>query len=197
MKKALMLIAGVAFLICAVGSAQASLIGDEVSLTHYISTAAGTSTGTNLTVVDGSADAWAATIGSSTYYNVNLNASDAYFDFTRNMTYGYAFNGFILDGVADTVTGVSIDTAKTNLVGFDMSRVSFTADSVTVNFAGLYANTNSELGLVFELAAATGGGTGIETNNDKPAMHNPVPAPILLLGTGLAGLAGFRRKNKK
>lgn len=28
------------------------------------------------------------------------------------------------------------------------------------------------------------------------AMHNPIPAPILLLGSGLVGLAGFRRRKK-
>ena len=37
----------------------------------------------------------------------------------------------------------------------------------------------------------TGGGTG-----GGNTMANPVPAPILLLGTGLVGLAGFRRKKK-
>jgi len=33
--------------------------------------------------------------------------------------------------------------------------------------------------------------SGTITNNASPT---PIPAPVLLLGTGLIGLAGFRRK---
>lgn len=54
------------------------------------------------------------------------------------------------------------------------------------------------LGQSLAIGLAIKGGTQINLDNVSVAsMANPIPMPILLLGTGLVGLVGFRRKLKK
>lgn len=69
------------------------------------------------------------------------------------------------------------------------------------SFSGYYIDTNiADVNYTFANGtfALDISGTSINTDSYLTAtMHNPIPAPILLLGTGLIGLAGFRRKVKK
>ena len=93
-----------------------------------------------------------------------------------------AFNGFVVTDVFTGIaafTGLSINGA-TNMAGFDATRISFTADTISVNWQGLSFNANTIVSL------------------DINAARAPVPEPttLALFGLGLAGL-GFARRRKK
>jgi hypothetical protein len=68
------------------------------------------------------------------------------------------------------------------MVGFDASRVSFTEDSVSVNWESLSFNSETEFSFTFE----TTGGNSVST-----------PEPGTLAALGLAGLAGLLTKKKR
>ncbi|MFT3685978.1 MAG: hypothetical protein QM783_13835 [Phycisphaerales bacterium] len=85
------------------------------------------------------------------------------------------FNGIIWSDLTNNlpaITGVTVDPA-TNWVGFDASRVSWTADSFSVNLQGL--NTNSQWTIVLNVAT-------------------PTPGAAAVLGLG--GLASVRRRRR-
>ena len=90
------------------------------------------------------------------------------------------FNGWVFSdldwGVAGEIIGVSLDT---NIDGLDLNRVSYTADSVSINLQGLGGDLRREFA---------------ELTLD--VRHVPDPATLALFGIGLAGL-GFARRKKK
>ena len=98
------------------------------------------------------------------------------FDFTS--TTGFvsgSFNGFRITDYTGTVadfTDVSINSI-TNMLGFDASRISFTADTIDINFASLNFTADTFAG--FDIASV------------------PEPSIIWLLGSGVL-LMGFARR---
>jgi hypothetical protein len=127
------------------------------------------------------------TVGTSapiSYYGLGTySAGDT--TFIINMSSGStwtnaSFNGFALRdtyGVAAAFTSVSIDPS-TNYAGFDASRLSFDADTVSVNLQGLQVD-----GLIV-----------ININGATGAVPEPQSWAMLIAGFGLVGAAARRRR---
>ncbi len=113
----------------------------------------------------------------------NIDISDTNIFVTYNSSgtwYTVPFNGFDLFDSAGTVpaiTGVTIN-GVTNLGGLTASRVTFDADNVFVNWNGLSFNPQTVVSLDVQFA---------------PANAVPIPSGLLMLGTGIASLAGLGR----
>ena len=85
-------------------------------------------------------------------------------------------NGILFTETMDTITSVTIDSL-TNMSGFSMSNITFTNDRIAINWSGLSFDPDT-------LVVLNVGGSA-------PV---PEPATMLLLGSGLFGLAGVGRK---
>jgi len=84
-----------------------------------------------------------------------------------------------MNNTIDAITGVTID-ALSNYAGLDMSRISFTENSIAINFQGL--PTDHQPGLAkFNVSFGT-----------------PIPEPstFLLVGAGLVGVGLLRKRFK-
>ena len=97
------------------------------------------------------------------------------------------YNGIQLTEVGlspATITGVAIDPA-TNIAGFGLAQVSFTANNIILNLAGLSFPSNA----VFAVDL---------TFNDS-IIGAPEPSSVSLLGIGLAMVvfAGYRRRKTR
>ena len=93
------------------------------------------------------------------------------------------FNGFVVFDDTNTVgaiTGVSINGA-TNMSGFDMSRISFDADHIFVNWQGLALNQ----GTVVSLDISSSGGAV------------PEPASWALMLGGFGAIGGAMRSRRR
>jgi hypothetical protein len=91
-----------------------------------------------------------------------------------------SFNGWVLtDTTSSPITSVTIDGA-TNMAGFGPSNVSFTGNTVTVNWSGLRFD----------------GSTVVQLELNGGAV--PEPASLALFGLGLTGIAAalWRRSRK-
>ena len=177
------------------GSSSATLIGDTVNIGNYLNSQPDANAGP---VTIGSGIDWVYVDSmNNTFYTLDIEDYTADVDFIRAATYfnnAYSFNGLKITGFDSTLNGV---TVTTNLTGWDSdTMMEFGADYVTFNFTGLVAYNSDTFSAALDFGQIIQGGeTAVETGGNT--MANPIPAPILLLGTGLVGLAGFRRRIKK
>jgi hypothetical protein len=112
----------------------------------------------------------------------NLTVSFADNGFGAATWSSYPFNGFaVFDDTnsAGAITGVSIN-ALTNMGGFDMSRISFDADHIFVNWQGLSFNA----GTVVSLDLNGGGAV-------------PEPASWAMMLGGFGAIGGAMRSRRK
>ena len=94
-----------------------------------------------------------------------------------------AFNGFRLSDTNNTIAdivGFSIGEITGNVVGFDASDLSFNSGAVLANFSAVTFEQGSTVRLDVEFAESI-----------------PEPGTLLLLCTGIAGLAGYGIRRRK
>jgi len=92
-----------------------------------------------------------------------------------------SFNGFHvfdMNGTIPAFTSISINPA-TNMSGLDASRITFDAENIYVNWNDLFFAPSTIVSL------------------DINSQTVPEPSAMLLLGSGLIGLVGLRRRLKK
>lgn len=160
-------------------TAHATLVGDTITVTHRFPNL-GTVDSTlaaNLVVQAGNGDA----VNYFTFYSVNPEASSIKVVFLTSAGWTpAAFNGLVVSGINDTITSLSVST---NLVGWDNSRISFDAHSVSANWQNLDFSSNSFFDVFFEL-------NGIPGGNSTPDSGTTAA----MLGLAILGLAAIRRR---
>jgi hypothetical protein len=111
--------------------------------------------------------------------NVDVSDTNVFVTYNSGGTWTTtSFNGFhIFDlfGSIPDFTGVSINAA-TNLTGFGDARITFDADNIWVDWNGLSFDSETIVSLDVEAV--------------------PEPGTLLLLGTGIAGLAARSRRRR-
>ena len=164
-------------------SAQASLIGDQVEIQWYYpdtATPVAPSFGP-FTVQAGTADQQVETT-QDIYFNVEASSLHIEFD-PANGPIAWldaVFNGPVfqdLDYLGAPGSVISAVSVASSVTGFSSDRVSFGDDFVAVNFAGL---------------VHTGGQVDIDLT-----FAVPEPSTLLLMGMGVAVLAGLRWRVRK
>lgn len=112
---------------------------------------------------------------------LDLSDSNIYVDYTNSSGWNpAAFNGFIITDIFNSIadfTGVTINAA-TNLVGFDLSRITFDGNHIWVNWQGLSFDANTVVSL------------------DINGGEVPEPESLALLGLGVLIMVGSLKKRK-
>jgi hypothetical protein len=124
---------------------------------------------------------WSSNLFSIVANNSSITISGSSLNTSGSSFFTGSFNGWIFTDVSesiDDITGVTIDST-TSLTGFDSSNISFTQNSISLNFAGI---TYSDL--------------FVKVNVDFGSTRSAVPEPsiIALFGLGLAGLGLAHRR---
>jgi hypothetical protein len=168
------------------GSASAaSLIGQTIKV-DYLFPNVNSIVDSKVTTV--TADSSDTVIFSS---GVNFDPNAQGFSITNLLASGFSsatFNGIKTSnlnfGDGSFITGVFIDSKTGIFTPFDPSRISFTNDSVSLNFESLPFTTGSDLGNLR---------IGLQTSS------RPVPVPGAVFGVVIAGgaLVARQRKNAK
>ncbi|MCB1669106.1 MAG: PEP-CTERM sorting domain-containing protein [Porticoccaceae bacterium] len=156
-------------------SANASFIGAELQARYLFPDAGSQFSNTEtFTVVDPGVEVSFFPDGDPRT-NLDFSATNLFVTYNSSSSWTTAaFNGFIVEdinNVLDDIVGVSLNAA-TNMAGLDLSRISFTADSFSVNWNGLAFNTSTVVSLDFQFGS----------------QEVPEPAILWLFGLGLLGL---------
>lgn len=115
--------------------------------------------------------------------DIDISNDIIYFDYSdagSGWFAGGTFNGYVFTDLNDSITDiidVQIDEAITT-IGIDSSRIFFNENQIIVNVEDLYHNSSSRISLDVDFAPV------------------PVPGAVWLLGSGLLGLVGLKRRNK-
>jgi hypothetical protein len=116
---------------------------------------------------------------------MDISANDIFIDFLSQGSFNAAaFNGFVLSDLTDNlpaITGVTINPA-TNMAGFGNSNVSFTGDSILVNWADLAFNAGTVVSLNVTFA--------------QPAVPEPATWAMMLVGLGAIGCTMRLRRRR-
>ena len=101
----------------------------------------------------------------------------------------YSFNGLKIANISSS-SGAPIQSVavSTDVVGWDASRLSFTADSVAFDWRGLSMTKSTSFDASLTFASGPGGGDPVSV---------PEPTTLLLLGSGIAGLALARSRRAR
>jgi hypothetical protein len=122
-----------------------------------------------------------ATLYGENLFNLDVSAASILVSFRAVTGWsGAAFNGFVLadaKGTVAPIAGVAVNAAVTTVPGFDASRVTFDADTVSLNWQGLDTSPGNQILLDVTFAGPT-----------PPA--TAVPLPRAAAG-GLALLGGL------
>lgn len=160
-------------------SASASLIGDSVDAS-FTGGQAFISPGT---AVVGAGNEFEVILVSNTLLTIDV--ADASIAITSNARFPFGTDTLVisdLDWVGDPgrIVGVSLDLSSDQIRGFELGKISFTDDSVTVDFTSIF----------FGSAGLT---ATINLEVDHGAIAVSEPFGIALLGLGLLGLGVARR----
>jgi len=188
MKRIFLCVMLILSLVCALPVQAALLEGNTVRWT-YIYPEQGTISDTRDVVVGAGTEItnW------HDYFSVNFSDTNIYIPYTWPDWYDISwddvsFNGFgvsDLNGTIPDITSVTVNPL-TNLVGLDASRIAFDANNIYVNWHGLPFDSRTIVSLDI---------TGAQRVPD--GLNTPLPAAVWLLGSGLIGLIGIRRRLNK
>jgi PEP-CTERM motif len=124
----------------------------------------------------------------------DIDVADTTIQFTGAVSGSFSpasFNGFVFTdslNSIDDILGVSIQS-QTGYTDFDAADISFTANSISVNFQGatsIDGADGNQVTLSVRFADGNGGNGG----------QVPEPATLALLSIGIAGLAFMRRRKR-
>ncbi|GGD98290.1 hypothetical protein GCM10011529_00410 [Polymorphobacter glacialis] len=162
-----------ALALVATPAAAATLLGQTVGIQYIFpnTTTVYSDLGTNLVGTDGPTDG----IG---YFDLSFSDTSITADFKSEATWsGADFNGFRVYDVNDAITAItSVSLLSTNMVGLDLSRITFDANNIYVNWNGLAFNNDT-----------------IVTLGVNAAVPEPATWAMMIAGFGLVG-AAMRRK---
>jgi hypothetical protein len=166
------------------GQVNASLLDDFVTSQHYFPDIDSPLPPlASATVTDDDTD----TMNPHASYNVDVNSGSIYIDFDVYTLWSDAggsatFNGVVIDNLDDD-SGFSLSSTlvNTNDPDWSYSMISFDQDTIWLNFL---PSSPTELNTFYEIGLTFG---------------NPVPEPatMLLVGGGLLGLGGLRKRFRK
>lgn len=170
---------------------MASLIGDEISLEWFFDVRGGSYDGPFTTIVTGddsdSIDFFS--FNDTKSFNVNPGSESILITFlsTPNSFSTSSFNGLVISDLDWVVGGpgsiVGVNAIDSEFTGFDPSTdLSFTADSVSIDFAGFFIPENAEATLLLEL----------NVTHDAVV---PEPASLAVWG-GIAAVVAFGVRRK-